>query len=421
MAREEPRRAALSRREHEVAALVAEGLTNRAIAERMFISERTVDGHLEHIREKLGVSSRAQVATWFVTQLPKGAEIVVVPPDVRPKRQTSSLVLALAAFVVLILVGVIAVPRLLAPGRAHGPSVTAFAGTSAATQLNHPQSVAVASDGSVYVADTDDFAIKRVDLKHGTIATFAGGHTDLFTDGSDALAASIGNPTSVAVAPDGRTVFFANGSMVGKIDPDSTVHLVTQGTILEPMGIAFAPDGRLYISDLAGNSVWLRAPDGRLRLFAGTGQPGFSGDHASALGATLIRPRAVAVDASGNLLIADTGNNRIRRVDHVSNVITTVAGSSDIYGFAGDGGPADQAKLSLPWGVAVGPDGNFYIADTGNNRVRRVTPAGTITTVVGGQGELNGPVGLSTSGSGDLYIVDLGDSVLDFVRGLASK
>jgi DNA-binding beta-propeller fold protein YncE len=184
--------------------------------------------------------------------------------------------------------------------------------------------------------------------------------------------------------------------------------------------LAFAPDGTLYIADVGGNRIWLRTPDGGLRPFAGSGQYGPDGDRGPALDAKLDRPRAVAVDAGGNLLIADTGNNRIRRVDHLSNVITTIAGSSDVYGFGGDGGPADQAKLSLPWGVAVGPDGNVYIADTGNDRVRRLT-AGTITTVVGGKGTLNGPVGLAISGSGDLYIADLGDSRLDVVRELAAK
>lgn len=189
----------------------------------------------------------------------------------------------------------------------------------------------------------------------------------------------------------------------------------------EPVGLAFAPDGSLYIADLGGNSVWLRTPGGALRRFAGSGEYGFGGDRGPALGADLGRPRAVAVDADGNLLIADTGNNRIRKVDHVSNVIATIAGSSDVYGFAGDRGRADQARLSLPWGVASGPDRSVYVADTGNNRIRRVTPAGTITTVLGGQGILNGPGGIAISGSGDLYIADIGDSRLYVVHHLAAR
>lgn len=416
----EDRHAALSRREQEVAALVAEGLTNRAIAQRLFISERTVDGHLENIREKLGVSNRAQVATWFVAQPPPGAVMAATSSPARPRSQMSTLLLAVAALTVLALVAVIALPRLVKPGSSSGPSITTFAGTTSLAQLNRPQSVAIGSDGSVFVADTDNFAIKRVDPKHGTISMFAGGHTDQFVDGSDALSASIGNPTGVAVAPDGRTVFFANGFMVGRVDPDSTVHFVARGPMLEPVGLAFAPGGGLYIADRAGNSIWLRTQDGGLALFAGSGQYGFGGDGGSALKAVLARPRAVAVDAAGNLLIADTGNNHIRRVDHLTNVITTVAGSSDVYGFAGDGGAADHAKLSLPWGVASGPGGTIYVADTGNDRVRRISAAGTITTVVGGQGQLSGPTGLAVSGPGDIYIVEIGDSRLQMVHGPAA-
>jgi DNA-binding CsgD family transcriptional regulator/DNA-binding beta-propeller fold protein YncE len=421
MARVEVGRAALSQREKEVAALVAEGLTNRAIAQRLFISERTVDGHLEHVREKLGFSNRAQIATWYVTQPTPGTGVVVAPSPSRHRPQKSALMLAIAAALVLALVAVIAVQRLRAPAVPDGPALTTFAGTAQAAQFNRPQSVALGGDGSIYVADSDHFAIKRIDVTRGTISIFAGGHDDQFVDGSDALSASIGNPTSVAVAPDGKTVFFANGSIVARVDPDSTVHFVAGDPMREPVGLAFAPDGSLYIADLGGNSVWLRTPGGALRRFAGSGEYGFGGDRGPALGADLGRPRAVAVDADGNLLIADTGNNRIRKVDHVSNVIATIAGSSDVYGFAGDRGRADQARLSLPWGVASGPDRSVYVADTGNNRIRRVTPAGTITTVLGGQGILNGPGGIAISGSGDLYIADIGDSRLYVVHHLAAR
>jgi sugar lactone lactonase YvrE len=209
--------------------------------------------------------------------------------------------------------------------------------------------------------------------------------------------------------------------MVGRIDPNKTAHFVAGSPIKEPVGLAFAADGALYIADREGNSTWLRSPDGTLSVFAGSGQEDFKGDNGPAKAAALARPRAVALDGAGNLLIADTGNNRIRQVERVSNVITTVAGSSDVYGFGGDGRPAKDSKLSLPWGVAAGRDGNFYIADTGNNRVRRVTPGGIITTVVGGHSTLKGPAGLAISDLGDVYIATLGDSHLYVVRALAAK
>jgi DNA-binding CsgD family transcriptional regulator/DNA-binding beta-propeller fold protein YncE len=404
--RESPK-AALTRREREVAALVAEGLTNRDIATRLFISERTVDGHLEHIREKLGVSSRAQVATWYVAQPPPGTEVPAGSSGPRPRSRRSTLLVAAASLTVLALAAVIGWQRLVASQTSSSPSMETFAPVSPEEQIKRPLSVAVGSDGLIYVADSNNFAIKRIDLKQRTIATFAGGHSDQFVEGSDALSASIGNPTSVAVTPTG-VVFFANGSMVGRIDTDGKVHAVASGPMLEPFGLAYA-GGALYIADREGNRVWLRSPDGALSLFAGTGEEGFQGDGAAALAAELDHPRDVAIDAAGNLLIVDTGNNRIRRVDRASNVITTVAGSGDVYGLAGDGGPADHAKLSLPWGVAVGPDGSIYIADTGNNRLRRVRAA-IITTVAAAKDGLNGPAGVAVSGSGDVYVVDAGDN-----------
>jgi DNA-binding CsgD family transcriptional regulator/DNA-binding beta-propeller fold protein YncE len=419
MAREVAGRAPLSRREQEVAALVAEGLTNRAIAARLFISERTVDGHLEHIREKLGVNSRAQVAVWFAARPAVGAAMVA--PS-RRRVQIPSRLVPIAALAVLALVAIVAVPRLIAPPTHAGPSITVLTGTSAGAELRRPTAEAIGPDGLVYVADTDNLAIKRIDPERGSIRILAGGHSDDFVNGDDALAASIGNPTAVAVGPDGKTVYFANGSMVGRVDPDSTVHLVTgRPSLLQPVGIAFAPNGSLYIADLAGNAVWVRTPDGVLSRFAGKGEAGSAGDQGPAADAMLNHPHAVAVDASGDVLIADTGSNRIRRVEAGSNRITTLAGGNDIYGFGGDGGPADHARLSLPWGLAVGPDGNVYIADTGNDVIRRVTRAGIITTVAGGQGVLYGPAGLAISPPGDVYVADMGHSRLVVIHGLAAK
>jgi streptogramin lyase len=157
-----------------------------------------------------------------------------------------------------------------------------------------------------------------------------------------------------------------------------------------------------------------------MAVVAGTGDPGLKGDGASALDAQLDHPMAVAVDAAGDVLIADEGNNRIRRVDAPTNVITTIAGSAEIYGFGGDGGAADRALLSLPLGVAVAPNGDIYISDSGNDRVRRVGKNAKITTVVGAQGELYGPGGLAISSSGDLYIADIGDNRVAVVRGVAT-
>jgi DNA-binding CsgD family transcriptional regulator/DNA-binding beta-propeller fold protein YncE len=413
-------RSKLSRREQEVAALVAEGLTNRAIAQRMFISERTVDGHLEHIREKLGFTSRSQVATWYVAQPPAGAAPAAAPLSTprRPRRAFNAPLLV-AALAVLVLVAVLVLPRVFAPAGTSGPAVIGYTG-AAPTQFSRPQSVAIGGDGFIYVADTENFAIKKIDPKRRIFTLIAGGIArGNFADGGDALSTPIGSPTGLAIAP-GGALFFANGDFIGRVDTDGTVHLVAAQPLKQPVAVALASDGTLFIADRASNRVWRRSPSGGIAVVAGTGDPGFEGDGASALDAQLDHPMAVAVDAAGDVLIADEGNNRIRRVDAQTNVITTVAGSNEIYGFGGDGGSADRALLSLPLGVAVAPNGDIYISDTGNDRVRRVGKNAKITTVVGAHGELYGPGGLAISSSGDLYIADIGDNRVAVVRSVAT-
>jgi DNA-binding CsgD family transcriptional regulator/DNA-binding beta-propeller fold protein YncE len=424
-------KAALSRREQQVAALVAEGLTNRAIAQRMFISERTVDGHLEHIREKLGVTSRAQVATWYVAQPPAAAAPAMAPPAMappaiaprstaRPSRRAFDALLLAAALTVLVLVAVLVVPRLFAPAGTTGAAVISYTG-AAPGQFSRPQSVAVGDDGFIYVADTENFAIKKIDPKRRIITVIAGGIArGDFVDGGDALSTPIGSPTGLAIAP-GGALFFANGDLIGRVDTDGTVHLVAAHPLRQPVAVALASDGTLFIADRAGNRVWRRSPGGDMAVVAGTGDLGFGGDGASALDAQLDHPMAVASDAAGDVLIADEGNNRIRRVDALTNVITTIAGSAEIYGFGGDGGAADRALLSLPLGVAVAPNGDVYISDTGNDRVRRVGKNAKIATVVGAHGELYGPGGLAISSSGDLYIADIGDNRVAVVHSVATR
>jgi len=421
MARAEIGKAALSRREQEVAALVADGLTNRAIAERLFISERTVDGHLEHIREKLGVTSRAKVAAWYVARPAAATPPTVAAPVAglgqRGRRSFDVLLLAAAALVLALVAGLL-VPKLLSPPRSTGPTVISYTGDP--IPFNNPLAVALGEDGLFYVADTWNYAIKRIDPKRHTITLVAGGIANGdFVDGGDAFTTAIGLPRGLAVAP-GPTVFFANGQCVCRVDPDGTVHLVVAAPLDAPVGVSLGPDGNLYIADLAGNRIWRRSPTGAMTRVAGNGDMGFGGDDASALDAQLNHPVAVAVDAAGDLLIADKGNNRIRRVDAKSGVITTVAGNSEIYGFAGDGGPADHALLSLPLGVAVAPDGDVFISDTGNDRVRRLGKDGTIATVFGAHGELSGPGGLAISASGDLYIADIVDNRIAVLPGAAA-
>lgn len=149
----------------------------------------------------------------------------------------------------------------------------------------------------------------------------------------------------------------------------------------DPTGIAVDAAGNLYIADWAGHRVYKVDPSGLLTVFAGTGTPSFSGDGGPAASAELRGPFGLALDANGNLFIADQINNRIRRVDASTGIITTVAGNGT-FGFSGDGGPATAARFRSPAAVALDANGNLFIGDSSNHRVRRVDAAtGVITTV----------------------------------------
>src|SRR5262245_44771376 len=207
-------------------------------------------------------------------------------------------------------------------------------------------------------------------------------------------------------------------------------------SLIYPNGLALDDQGSLYISDIGAHRVLKLDRESRLNVVAGTGEGGFSGDGGPAVSARLHAPHDVAFDREGNLLIADTFNQRIRRVDR-KGLITTVAEGlnnpqgvavdrsgniliADTYGylirrvdrsgamaifagtvpgFAGDGGPASKAQVSLPMSVSVGPDDSVYLSDAGNSRIRRIAPDGTIQTIVGFGGG-SGVYGAGFTGDG---------------------
>jgi hypothetical protein len=202
----------------------------------------------------------------------------------------------------------------------------------------------------------------------------------------------------------------------------------TSAELAYPYGFAVDGAGNLYIADTVNQRVRKVNSSGVITTVAGTGTRAFSGDGGPATSAELSDPLNLAVDGSGNLYIADSGNHRVRRVDS-SGTITTVAGTGT-PGFSGDGGPATSAELAYPYGVAVDGSGNLYIADNGNQRVRKVNSSGMITTVAGtGTGGFSGDGGPATSAmlngaddvavddSSNLYIVDNGNQRVRKVDG----
>ncbi|MCK9931925.1 protein kinase [Frankia sp. Mgl5] len=213
----------------------------------------------------------------------------------------------------------------------------------------------------------------------------------------------------VTVAGTGEAAFSGDGGPAGS------------AALNGPFGMVADWAGNIYVADFDNNRVRRITADGTITTIAGTGEAGFSGDGGPATQARLRQPAAVALDSAGNILIADTFNQRIRRVDP-SGIITTVAGKDD-RGFSGDGMPATEATLWYPGGVVADPTGNIYVADSGNNRIRRVGTDGIIQTVAGGDGEgafgdggpaadalLAFPISVAMDRPGRLYIADSGNN-----------
>ncbi len=277
-------------------------------------------------------------------------------------------------------------------GVGHG-NVFGDNGPAVAAGLVLPTGVAVDRLGKVYISDFGNSRI-RVVSPPGIISTVAGDANGAPLIGDqNAISAALNGPTGVAVDSQGNVYF-------------------TEGSIGSGTGLA---EGDFR--------VWKVTADGVLNVLAGTGLASYSGDGGSSATAQLDNPSSVALDTAGNLYIADTRNHRIRKVTP-AGIISTVAGSG-VKGFSGDRGAAVGAQLNSPQGIAVDPNGNLLIADTGNSRIRRVTPEGTIDTIAGNgnssyygdgtgalQASVNHPQGIAVDGEGTVYIADTVDNAV---------
>jgi sugar lactone lactonase YvrE len=316
-------------------------------------------------------------------------------------------------------------------------------GQATGASLDFPFSVAVDSSGNIYIADSDDNAIREV--SGSVITTVAGnGISGYNGDHGPATAAELSFPFGVAVSTSGNLFIADNANNVVREVSGGTIATVvgsgyantngdgspaTKAALYDPSGVAVDASGDLFIADGVNNRVREVNPvTGVITTVAGNGIYGYSGDSGQAIAAELGDPTAAAVDASGDLFIADSGNNVIRKVVLSTGVITTVAGNGS-YGYSGDHGQAAAAELANPSGIAVDASGNLYIADTDNNVIREVS-GGIITTVAGngsagysgdnGQAtsaELFSPFGVAVDASGKLFIADTGDSAIRKVSG----
>jgi uncharacterized protein (TIGR03437 family) len=302
--------------------------------------------------------------------------------------------------------------------------------------LHQPAAVALDSAGNLYIADAGTQRVRQVQA-NGTMTTLAGtGSAGVGTEAAAASGSPLNNPTGVTVDGFGnvliadtynhrirqvagdrkiRTIAGTGSSGSG---PDGGLPLATP--LRAPRGTCLDRAGNLYLVD-TGNHRILRVPSGggAVRTVAGNGSGGNGGNGGPANLAQLNQPFACALDSYGNLYIADTFNHQVRRVSPTGTISTIAGGDA---GFSGDEGPATDARLNLPIGIAVDDSGDIYVSDSGNHRIRLVTPDGVIHTIAGtgtagygGDGgpaltaPINTPGGVFLDGAGALYFADSGN------------
>jgi uncharacterized protein (TIGR03437 family) len=239
----------------------------------------------------------------------------------------------------------------------------------------------------VYIPDSGNSRVRKVS-PDGTITTFAGnGSSGYSGDGGPATSAVLNYPEAVAFDSAGNYYIADEGAnVIRKVNPSGIISTAvgtgtagytgdggpaTSATLDGPVGVQVDASGNLYISD-QGNNVIRKVTNGTISTFAGTGVFGFAGDGGPATKAEFGYPASIGIDSAGNLYIPDVNNDRIR-VILTNGTIYTVAGDG-VEGYAGDGGPAVDAEIAVPRSVSVAPNGNVYIGDFGNNRVRMLTP-----------------------------------------------
>ena len=305
-------------------------------------------------------------------------------------------------------------------------------------QLDYPSGVALDASGNIYIADYYNQRIRKVNAQTGIITTIAGNGTAGYSgDGSLAINAELNGPYGVALDASGNIyIADANNCRIREVNAQTGIittiagngtagfsgdgSLATIAALNIPYGVALDASGNIYIADYGNNRIReVNAQTGIITTVAGNGTDTYSGDGSLATNAQLSYPEGVALDSSGNIYIADEGNGRIRKVNAQTGIITTVAGN-DNYGYSGDGYLATSTALADPIGVALDASGNIYIADQFNHRIRKVNAqTGIITTIAGnctagysGDGslatnaELNNPYGVAIDASGNIYIAD---------------
>lgn len=263
-------------------------------------------------------------------------------------------------------------------------------GLAVRATLNEPYGLALDADDNLFIVDRLNACVRRVDAATGVIRTIAGtGQAGFSGDGGPGEKAQLREPNGVALDARGniyitdvadqrvRVLALSTGVITtfcgtGRKEQTGDGGSYRQASLLGPRAIAVGPDGTVYICEREGNCVRrVNLTTGVIERYAGTGAKGYAGDGGPASRATFNGPKEMKVDAAGNVFVVDTENHAIRRIDARTGGVATVAGSGRASG-AGDGGPAAQALLNRPHGVAIAVDGTIYIGDTLNHRIRQV-------------------------------------------------
>lgn len=357
-----------------------------------------------------------------------------------------------------------------------GPVITLVAGTgqegfsgdggpAPLAQLWEPSGIALTSNGDLYIADNRNQRVRKVKRK-GIITTVAGtGHVVSTVrgipyggwkgDGGPAIRADLNNPNGLAVDAKGDLYLADSGNnRIRKVSPTGIITTVAgtgaygysgdggpalKAKLAFPFDVKLDRGGSLYIADTGNMRIRKVDSQGIITTYAGNGTYGFSGDGGPAVRAQFRRTDCLAFDPHGNLLVCDEENHRIRKVDS-QGIVTTVAGSGPVGqydgGYGGDGGPALQARLNSPSGVACDAAGNLFLSDRANHRVRKVDTQGRIFPVAGngggqwwrvfhGYGDNGSPLnaslayprGLAVDAQGDLYVADSGNDRVRKIPG----
>lgn len=282
-----------------------------------------------------------------------------------------------------------------------------------------PTNIVTDDAGNLYVSEADGHVVRKMSAS-GQLSIVAGTGTQGFAgDGGPAAAAVLDSPRGLAFRDNQLYIADSHNHRVRKVDLNSGLIVTIVGpsarsssesgdtppTLELPIALAVGSSGELYIADAQAHRIFRMDSKEGITIVAGIGAQGLDGDGASSRNALLDSPSGLATDAAGNLYIADTRNHRIRRVEAVTGLITTVAGA-DGFGFNGDG-TALATRLALPKGLSVDNQGNIYFADSGNHRIRKIDTGGKVTTIAGDgtqgfSGDGGPPLSSSLDSPGDI-------------------